>query len=49
MQNAGMSNYDIIVIGAGAAGLMCAGEVAATGQRVLVFDHAVKIGSGLIN
>ena len=33
---------DILVIGAGAAGLMCAIEAARRGRRVLVIDHADK-------
>jgi len=35
--------FDTLVIGAGAAGLMCAGEAAARGRRALVIDHAQKI------
>jgi predicted Rossmann fold flavoprotein len=33
---------DVLVIGAGAAGLMCAIEAARRGRRVLVIDHAEK-------
>lgn len=33
---------DVIIIGAGAAGLMCAIEAGKRGRRVLVIDHAVK-------
>jgi predicted Rossmann fold flavoprotein len=36
--------YDVIVIGAGAAGLMCAIEAGKRGQKVLVIDHAKRIG-----
>lgn len=36
--------FDTLIIGAGAAGLMCAGVAAARGRRVLVLDHAQKIG-----
>jgi predicted flavoprotein YhiN len=32
--------FDVIVIGAGAAGLMCAAEAGKRGRRVLVVDHA---------
>lgn len=40
-----MSNdYDVIIIGAGAAGLMCAIQAGQRGRRVLVIDHAKKIG-----
>ena len=36
--------FDVIVIGAGAAGLMCAIESAKRNKKVLVLDHAKKIG-----
>lgn len=36
--------FDVIVIGAGAAGLMCAAQAGARGRRVLVIDHVAKIG-----
>jgi predicted Rossmann fold flavoprotein len=36
---------DVIVIGAGAAGLMCAAEAGKRGRAVLVLDHAGRIGS----
>ena len=39
-----MANYDVIVIGAGAAGLMCAGEASKRGRRVLVLERASRIG-----
>ena len=35
-----MPSYDVIIIGAGAAGLMCAIEAGKRGRRVLVLDHA---------
>jgi len=35
--------FDTLIIGAGAGGLMCAGEAAARGRRVVVIDHAQKI------
>lgn len=35
---------DVIVIGAGAAGLICAVEAAKRGRSVLVLDHADRIG-----
>ncbi|WP_417685745.1 NAD(P)/FAD-dependent oxidoreductase [Roseibium sp.] len=37
-----MRNLDVLIIGAGAAGLMCAIEAAKRGRRVLVIDHAKK-------
>ncbi|MDM7941885.1 MAG: NAD(P)/FAD-dependent oxidoreductase [Hydrogenophaga sp.] len=38
-----MQNFDAIVIGAGAAGLFCAGVAGQRGLRVLVLDHSEKI------
>jgi predicted Rossmann fold flavoprotein len=37
-------DWDVIVIGAGAAGLFCAAQAGQAGQRVLALDHAKKIG-----
>ncbi len=39
-----MNDFDVIIIGAGAAGLMCAGEAHKRGRRVLVLDRAEKVG-----
>ena len=36
--------WDAIVLGAGAAGLMCAIEAACRGRRVVVLDHARAAG-----
>jgi predicted Rossmann fold flavoprotein len=38
-----MQTADVVVIGAGAAGMMCAATAAAGGQRVLLIDHAKKL------
>ncbi|MEK8085230.1 NAD(P)/FAD-dependent oxidoreductase [Aquabacterium sp. A3] len=39
-----MSNvFDVIVVGAGAAGLFCAGVAGQRGLRVLLIDHAAKV------
>ena len=38
-----MQRFDVIVIGAGAAGMMCAATAGARGRRVLLLDHAVKL------
>ncbi len=35
--------FDLIVVGAGAAGLFCAGMAGQRGQRVLLIDHAEKV------
>lgn len=39
---------DVIIIGAGAAGLMCAFSAAQRGRRVLVLDHANKPGKKIL-
>ncbi|GMN89258.1 BaiN/RdsA family NAD(P)/FAD-dependent oxidoreductase [Francisella sciaenopsi] len=43
-----IKNYDVIIIGAGAAGLMCAIEAAKRGRNVLVLDHANKVGKKIL-
>jgi predicted Rossmann fold flavoprotein len=35
-----MQRYDTVILGAGAAGMMCAAHAGANGGRVLVLDHA---------
>jgi predicted Rossmann fold flavoprotein len=39
-----MPAYDVIVIGAGAAGMMCAAQAGQRGRRVLLIDHYPKLG-----
>ncbi|MFL5136569.1 MAG: NAD(P)/FAD-dependent oxidoreductase [Microvirga sp.] len=39
-----MDQFDVVVIGAGAAGMMCAVEAGKRGRSVLVLDHAAKPG-----
>ena len=43
-----MKNPDVIIIGAGAAGLMCAIEAGKRGRKVLIIDHANKIGKKIL-
>jgi predicted Rossmann fold flavoprotein len=38
-----MAKFDVAVIGAGAAGMMCAAEAAKRGRRVVLIDHAAKL------
>ena len=42
------SAYDLVVLGAGAAGLMCAAEAGKRGRRVLLLDHAEKVGKKIL-
>ncbi len=42
------NSVDVIVIGAGGAGLMCATEAASRGRSVLVLDHADKVGKKIL-
>lgn len=42
------SKWDVIVLGAGAAGLMCAATAAYRGRRVLVLDHANRPGKKIL-
>jgi predicted Rossmann fold flavoprotein len=42
--NAAVSTFDVIVIGAGAAGMFCAARAGQRGRTVLLIDHAAKIG-----
>ncbi|MCP9337300.1 NAD(P)/FAD-dependent oxidoreductase [Pseudomonas xanthomarina] len=43
-----MVRMDVVVIGAGAAGLMCAFSAAARGRQVLLLDHANKAGKKIL-
>ena len=43
-REARLDRYDVVVIGAGAAGMMCAVEAAKRGRKVLVLDHAAAAG-----
>lgn len=43
-----MAGYDVIILGAGGAGLFCAGVAAQRGRRVLVVDHAPEPGRKIV-
>jgi predicted Rossmann fold flavoprotein len=38
-----MNSFDVVIVGAGAAGLFCAGVAAQQGLQVLVLDHSEKV------
>src|SRR6202042_1300749 len=40
--------FDVIVLGAGAAGLMCAITAGQRGRRVLLLDHATEPGAKIL-
>lgn len=42
------AQYDVIVLGAGAAGLFCAAQAGARGRRVLVLEKANKMGKKIL-
>jgi hypothetical protein len=42
------AGYDAIVLGGGAAGLMCAATAGQRGRRVLVIDHADEVGKKIL-
>jgi len=39
-----MAEFDVIIIGGGAAGLMCAGQAVQRGRRVLVIEKSDRVG-----
>jgi predicted Rossmann fold flavoprotein len=41
-------SFDVLVLGAGAAGLMCAMEAGKRGRRVAVLEHADRIGKKIL-
>ncbi|KQN70906.1 NAD(P)/FAD-dependent oxidoreductase [Sphingomonas sp. Leaf62] len=43
-----MTSHDVIILGAGGAGLFCAGIAAQRGRRVLVVDHASEPGRKIV-
>ncbi|MDE2143779.1 MAG: aminoacetone oxidase family FAD-binding enzyme, partial [Elusimicrobia bacterium] len=43
-----MNDFDVVILGAGGAGLMCAVAAGRRGRRVAVLDHAAKPGGKII-
>ena len=43
-----MTHHDVIVLGAGAAGLMCALTAGHRGRRVLLLDHGAEAGAKIV-
>jgi len=43
-----MAHFDVVVLGAGAAGLMCAIRAGQRGRRVLLLDHAEAAGKKIL-
>jgi len=43
-----MKKFDVVIVGAGASGLMCAIEAGKRGRSVLVIDHANKAGKKIL-
>jgi predicted Rossmann fold flavoprotein len=43
-----LKKYDVVVIGAGAAGLMCASQASKRGRKVLLLDKAKKVGKKIL-
>jgi predicted flavoprotein YhiN len=43
-----MTPYDVLIVGAGAAGLFCAMHAGRGGRRVLLLDHAPRIGKKIL-
>lgn len=43
-----IENYDVCIIGGGAAGLFCGFNTASTGKSVLILEHSEKIGKKIL-
>ncbi|MBI3556016.1 MAG: NAD(P)/FAD-dependent oxidoreductase [Deltaproteobacteria bacterium] len=43
-----MSSYDVVILGAGGAGMMCAIQAAGRGRRVALLDHVGKVGGKIL-
>ncbi len=40
--------YDVVVLGAGAAGMMCAFEAGRRGRKVLLLEHSERVGQKIL-
>lgn len=43
-----MKNFDVLILGAGGAGLMCAREAGKRGRRAALIDHGSKVGAKIL-
>jgi len=43
-----LAEADVVVVGGGAAGLMCAAEAAKRGRKVVLIEHAEKVGKKIL-
>lgn len=43
-----LKQYEVVILGAGGAGMMCAIHAAARGRKVALIDHAAKVGGKII-
>jgi predicted Rossmann fold flavoprotein len=43
-----MDQFDVVVLGAGAAGMMCAFEAGKRGRRVLLLEHGERVGRKIL-
>jgi predicted Rossmann fold flavoprotein len=43
-----MNQFDVVVLGAGAAGMMCAFEAGKRGRRVLLLEHGERVGRKIL-
>lgn len=43
-----MQHYDVVIIGAGAAGLFCAAQIGKSGKSVIVLDNGKKVGRKIL-
>ena len=41
-------SFDVVVLGAGAAGMMCAAEAGRRGRRVLLLEHGERVGRKIL-